>query len=111
MLQLMQVRFIVVHGQPGARLVDCVVHPQAILAAGGRLQLNGQYYITKQLIPALDRLFSLLGVDVSAWYTNMTKPLRLLPQKRPLASLPMRMLSLFFPWLDVHFLGIASLSA
>jgi hypothetical protein len=89
-LELVKVRFLVVHGQPGARLVDCVVHPQAVLAAGGRLQLNGQYYITKQLIPALDRLFSLLGVDVSAWYTLMTRPLRLLPHKRPLASLPIR---------------------
>eukprot|EP00892_Ulva_mutabilis_P005116 jgi/Ulvmu1/2977/UM015_0017.1 len=85
-----RVRFLVVHGEPGARLVDCVVHPQAFLAAGGRLQLHGQYYITKQILPALDRLFSLLGVDVHEWYGAMAKPQRLLPHKRPLSALPCR---------------------
>lgn len=83
-------RFVVVHGQPGARLVDCVVHPQAFLAAAGRLQLHGQYYITKQILPALDRLFSLLGVDVHEWFEDMAKPQRLLPHKRPLSMLPSR---------------------
>lgn len=80
----------VVHGEPGARLVDCVVHPQAYLAAGGRLQLHGQYYITKQILPALDRLFSLLGADVHEWFSSMSKPQRLLPHKRPLSMLPSR---------------------
>lgn len=87
---VVQVRFVVVHGEPGARLVDCVVHPQAFLAAGGRLQLHGQYYITKQILPALDRLFSLLGVDVHEWFGAMAKPQRLLPHKRPLCMLPSR---------------------
>lgn len=31
------------------------------------LRLNANYYITKQLIPPLDRAFSLLGVDVKGW--------------------------------------------
>lgn len=87
-----QIRFVVVHGQPGARLVDCVVHPHAVIAAAGRLQLNGQYYIIKQILPALDRLFSLLGVDVASWFTEMAKPQRLLPHKRALTSLPLRAL-------------------
>ena len=79
----------VVHGQPDARLVDCVVHPHALVAATGRLRLHGHYYIVKQILPALNRLFSLLGVDVFSWFNEMPKPTRLLPQKRPLASLPM----------------------
>lgn len=86
---LVQIRFVVVHGQPGARLVDCVVHPHALLASAGRLRLHGHYYILKQLLPALDRLFSLLAVDVYSWFNNMPKPQRLLPHKRPLASLPL----------------------
>lgn len=86
----LQVRFVVVHGEPKARLVDCVVHPQTFLAAGGRLQLHGHYYITKQILPALDRLFSLLGVDVHEWYASMSRPQRLLPHKRPASMLPTR---------------------
>lgn len=84
-----QIRFVVVHGQPGARLIDCVVHPAALLASGGRLRLHGDYYILKQLLPALDRLFSLLGVDTFAWFSGMAKPQRLLPHKRPLGLLPL----------------------
>ena len=80
----------VVHGEPKARLVDCVVHPQTFLAAGGRLRLHGQYYITKQILPALDRLFSLLGVDVHEWFASMGRPQRLLPHKRPAFMLPTR---------------------
>lgn len=83
-------KFVVVHGEPKARLVDCVVHPHTFLAAGGRLQLHGQYYITKQILPALDRLFSLLGVDVAEWFSSMSRPLRLLPHKRPAFMLPTR---------------------
>lgn len=32
------------------------------------LRLNGTYYITKQILPALDRVFTLMGVDVFCWY-------------------------------------------
>ena len=31
------------------------------------LRLNGEYYVTKQILPALDRVFSLVGVDVTKW--------------------------------------------
>ena len=31
------------------------------------LRLNGTYYITKQILPALDRVFALMGVDVFCW--------------------------------------------
>lgn len=74
--------------------MDCVVHPHALLAAGGRLRLHGPYYILKQLLPALDRLFSLLGVDVSAWFDQMPKPQRMLPHKRPVGLLPLSALLL-----------------
>jgi len=32
------------------------------------LQLNTRYYIDKQIIPALARVFSLIGVDVKNWF-------------------------------------------
>jgi hypothetical protein len=113
-----QIRFVVVHGQPGARLVDCVVHPHALLASAGRLRLHGHYYILKQLLPALDRLFSLLAVDVYCWFNSMPKPQRLLPHKRPLASLPLGVLALMpcsllpctTPWLAAGAISLICLA-
>ncbi len=54
----------------GARLVDMVVEPRALVESQGRLHLHAIYYITKQIIPALDRVFCLLGADLRAWYDN-----------------------------------------
>lgn len=40
-----------------------------------------------QIIPALERVLSLVGADVRSWFAHMRKPTRLLPQKRPATSL------------------------
>lgn len=37
------------------------------------MRINGNYYITKQIIPALSRIFSLINVNISSWYTEMPK--------------------------------------
>ncbi|GFR46655.1 hypothetical protein Agub_g8266, partial [Astrephomene gubernaculifera] len=50
-----RVPYVVVYGEPGARLVDVVVSPHVLVESGGGLRLNATYYITKQIIPALDR--------------------------------------------------------
>lgn len=71
----------------GARLVDMAVAPHALIESGGRLRLHAHYYIIKQIVPALERVFSLLGVDVRGWYAALPRPQRLLPQKRPAAAL------------------------
>ena len=73
----------------GARLVDICVPPRALVEAGGKLRLHAVYYITKQIIPALERVLNLVGADPRAWFVGMTKPQRLLPQKRPPAALPL----------------------
>ena len=39
-----------------------VVEPHALVESQGRLRLNGMYYIQKQIIPALERVLSLVGV-------------------------------------------------
>ena len=31
------------------------------------LRLNASYYINKQILPPLDRVFALIGIDVSTW--------------------------------------------
>lgn len=61
-----RVPYVVVHGEPGARLYDMVVPPCALVEAGGRLRLHGVYYVTKAIIPALDRVLSLVGADLKA---------------------------------------------
>lgn len=73
----------------GARLVDMVVTPHALVEAGGKLRLHAVYYITKQIIPALERVLNLVGADPRSWFVGMTKPQRLLPQKRPPTALPL----------------------
>lgn len=47
--------------------MDVVVAPRVLLDSGGRLRLNAQYYITKQINAALARVLQLVGVDVNAW--------------------------------------------
>ncbi|GFH23880.1 DNA polymerase [Haematococcus lacustris] len=54
-----RVPYVVVYGEPGSRLVDQVVAPHALVESRSRLRLHGQYYITKQIIPALERVLSL----------------------------------------------------
>jgi len=39
--------------------------------ANSSLRLNGVYYATKQILPALDRTFSLLGVNVFQWWASL----------------------------------------
>lgn len=59
--------YVVVYGSPGLPLIQLVRRPQELLSSDSGLRLNASYYITKQLIPPLERVFSLLGVDVRQW--------------------------------------------
>jgi hypothetical protein len=54
----------------GSRLMDVVVAPRALVEAGGRYRLNAQYYITKQINPAIARVLQLVGADVPAWWDH-----------------------------------------
>lgn len=71
-----RVSFVVLYDRPGAPLKDCVVSPEEYLesARAGLARLNTTYYVTKQILPALDRVFSLIGVRVSGWYAEMPRP-------------------------------------
>jgi len=60
---------------PGLPLIQLVRSPRELLA-DSNLRLNVTYYITKQILPPLARVFSLLGVDVSTWYSNLPRVLR-----------------------------------
>ncbi|EKM61040.1 uncharacterized protein PHACADRAFT_204189 [Phanerochaete carnosa HHB-10118-sp] len=62
-----RVPYVIVRGAPGARLVDRAVPPEAVLN-DGHLRLDAHYYITRVLIPPLERIFNLVGADVRGWY-------------------------------------------
>ncbi|XP_022897924.1 DNA polymerase zeta catalytic subunit isoform X3 [Olea europaea var. sylvestris] len=71
-----RVPYVVVHGEPGARLVDMVVDPMDLLAIDSPFRLNDVYYIRKQIIPALQRVFGLVGADLNQWFSEMPRPAR-----------------------------------
>ncbi|XP_039129242.1 DNA polymerase zeta catalytic subunit isoform X3 [Dioscorea cayenensis subsp. rotundata] len=71
-----RIPYIVIHGEPGARLIDMVVHPSAVLDINSPYRLNDLYYITKQIIPALQRVFGLVNADLNQWFSGMPRPVR-----------------------------------
>mgnify|MGYP002718664312 FL=1 len=68
--------YVVVTGAPGARLVDRCVAPQTLLH-DAQLELDAEYYITKNIIPPLERIFNLVGANVRQWYDEMPKVQRI----------------------------------
>ncbi|XP_060966824.1 DNA polymerase zeta catalytic subunit isoform X2 [Cannabis sativa] len=79
-----RIPYVVIHGEPGARLVDMVVDPLELLAVDSPYRLNDLYYIKKQIIPALQRVFGLVGADLNKWFLEMPRPVREAVSKRPL---------------------------
>ncbi|XP_065184530.1 uncharacterized protein LOC135815197 [Sycon ciliatum] len=71
-----RVPYVVVCGTPGQPLIQLVRRPAEVLEDSS-CRLNAVYYITKQLLPPLNRVFHLLGVDVFSWYSEMPHVVRL----------------------------------
>ncbi|KAL0413081.1 UNVERIFIED_CONTAM: DNA polymerase zeta catalytic subunit [Sesamum radiatum] len=87
-----RIPYVVVHGEPGARLVDLVVDPYELLAINSSFRLNDIYYIRKQIIPALQRVFGLVGADLNQWFLDMPRPGReAIGKRHSLAPNPQRM--------------------
>jgi DNA polymerase zeta len=70
----------VVVNETGAQLKDMVRHPMALLAGSDPPTINGDHYMAKHIIPSMNRIFGLVGVDVGVWYRQM-------PRARPRRSL------------------------
>jgi DNA polymerase zeta len=101
-----RVPHVIIHRMESARLRDSAQRPEVLLfppasaasaafaptgiGTGGLVsgwtppKLNAPYYITKRLIPALDRIFSLIGVDVGLWYRLDMRRSKRAPLDRPL---------------------------
>lgn len=67
-----RVPYVVVTGAPGSRLIDRCVPPETLLH-DPHLDLDAEYYITKNLIPPLERIFNLVGANVRSWYDEMPR--------------------------------------
>ncbi|KFY07283.1 hypothetical protein V492_07294 [Pseudogymnoascus sp. VKM F-4246] len=67
-----RVPYVVITGAPGARLIDRCVAPETLLQ-NDHNELDSEYYISKNLIPPLERIFSLVGANVRSWYDEMPK--------------------------------------
>ncbi|KAK4174986.1 putative DNA polymerase zeta catalytic subunit [Triangularia setosa] len=70
-----RVPYVVVTGAPGARLIDRCIAPEELLERGETegLVLDAEYYIRKNLIPPLERIFNLVGANVRGWYEEVPK--------------------------------------
>ncbi|XP_073349522.1 DNA polymerase zeta catalytic subunit isoform X2 [Pagrus major] len=67
-----RVPYVIVYGIPGVPLIQLVRRPMEVLQDPG-LRLNATYYITKQILPPLARMFQLIGVDVFSWYQELPR--------------------------------------
>jgi DNA polymerase zeta len=71
-----RVPYVVVTGAPGARLGDRCISPETLLQ-NDHLELDAEYYIMKNVIPPLERIFNLVGASVRQWYEEMPKTQRI----------------------------------
>lgn len=67
-----RVPFIVINGPPGLPLIKLVRHPDEVLMNDG-LIINAMYYITKAIIPPLNRCLLLIGADVNEWFAVLPR--------------------------------------
>ena len=67
-----RVPYVVIAGAPGARLFERCVEPERLLH-DEFAELDAEYYINKNLIPPLERIFNLMGANVRAWFDEMPK--------------------------------------
>ena len=67
-----RVPYVVISGAPGARLIDRCVAPDVLLHNENN-ELDAEYYISKNLVPPLERIFNLVGANVRQWYDEMPK--------------------------------------
>ncbi|KAL7738667.1 hypothetical protein ACLKA6_006953 [Drosophila palustris] len=73
-----RVPFCIINGPPGMQLIRLVRHPHELLANDG-YKINAIYYITKAIIPPLNRCLLLIGADVNDWFSNLPRKLLMTP--------------------------------
>lgn len=72
-----RVPYVVYRDITKTRLRDRCVSPEEFiesLSTTSPMRLDYDYYITKVLIPPLERIFNLMGADIQSWYREISKP-------------------------------------
>ncbi|XP_048520386.1 DNA polymerase zeta catalytic subunit-like [Dendroctonus ponderosae] len=67
-----RVPYVIVNGPPGLPLIRLVRSPRDLLNDNS-LRPNALYYITKVIIPPLNRCLNLIGADVNTWFHKMPR--------------------------------------
>ncbi|KZT65126.1 hypothetical protein DAEQUDRAFT_677323 [Daedalea quercina L-15889] len=70
-----RIPYVIVRGDPDSRLVDRAASPEELLS-NPQKHLDAAYYISRVLVPPLERVFNLVGADVRAWYDEMPRARR-----------------------------------
>uniref|UniRef100_A0A915HU68 DNA polymerase zeta catalytic subunit n=1 Tax=Romanomermis culicivorax TaxID=13658 RepID=A0A915HU68_ROMCU len=70
-----RVPYVILNGEPGCTLISCVNDPNALSSSHPHElnNLNYEYYIVKQIGPALNRILNILGADCLQWYREMSR--------------------------------------
>lgn len=90
-----RVSYLVISGASRSRLTDRCVPPEELLL-NPDLRLDVEYYITKNIVPPLDRIFSLMGVNVRSWYDEMPRSMKLVNKiRRAMPSKTSKMIETF----------------
>jgi DNA polymerase zeta len=66
-----RVPYVIVYGMPGVPLYELVRSPYDLIE-NPDLRLNYEYYVMKQILPPLDRIFLLMKVNVFDWVKNFS---------------------------------------
>lgn len=72
-----RVPYVVIQDPTKPRLRDRCISPEEFLAnlqTDKPFQLDYEYYVTKVLIPPLERIFNLMGCNIQQWYEQVAKP-------------------------------------
>lgn len=67
-----RVPYLVINGPPGVPLIRLVRSPHEYLANEG-FKINAIYYVTKVLIPPLNRCLLLIGADANQWFADLPR--------------------------------------
>lgn len=73
-----RVPYLIVKGKLGQILRERALSPEEFLA-NKKLELDSDYYINKTLVPPLERLFNIIGVDVASWASEVTRSNKINP--------------------------------
>ncbi|CAH0553547.1 unnamed protein product [Brassicogethes aeneus] len=78
-----RVPYVIVNGPPGLPIIKLVRSPRELLADPS-LRPNALYYITRVIIPPINRCLTLIGADLHIWFNQMPrKHIQVLPTSSP----------------------------